>query len=101
MHRPFPCAADCNTQNTLTGSDAKTVCSACTCALVEVFTPALRAGGVAFDPQDPAALPLERAAGIIRACSEQFVVSMMMANINMTALAGLSRCTYTADNAPK
>jgi hypothetical protein len=61
----------------------------------------LVAGGITFDPQDPSSFPLEKTAGIIRACSEQYISSMLMANINVTALAALNTCTYTPDNVPR
>lgn len=85
----------------LAGSDTKSICNSCTCALVDVYRPALVAGGVTFNPNDPSTFPLDKVAGIIRACSEQYVVSMLMANINVTALAALSSCTFTPDTVPR
>jgi hypothetical protein len=83
------------------GSNAESICSACTCALVDVYRPALVAGGITFNPADPASFPLEETANIIRACSEQYIASMLMANINVEALAGLNSCTYTPDSVPE
>lgn len=83
------------------GADPKDVCSACTCALVDAYRPALVAGGITFDPSNPASFPLEETANIIKACSEQYIAAMLMANINVDALAGLSSCTYTPDNVPR
>lgn len=59
------------------------------------------AGGITFEPQDPSSFPLEQTTNIIRACSEQYIVSMLMANINVTALTALSSCTYTPDSVPR
>lgn len=91
----------CCTFSQHTGADPAAVCSACTCALVDAFRPALLAGGITYDPANPASFPLEETAGIIRACSEQYIASMLMANIDVNALTGLSSCTYTPDSVPR
>jgi hypothetical protein len=69
--------------------------------LVDVYRPALIAGGITFDPEDPTSFPLEASANILRACSEQYIVSMLMANVDVQALAGLTNCTYTPDSVPR
>lgn len=84
-----------------TGGDAASICGACTCALVDVYRPALVAGGITFDPEDPTTFPLEATANILRACSEQYIVSMLMANVDVQALAGLTNCTYTSGSVPR
>lgn len=63
--------------------------------------PALVAGGIMYDPANPASFPLEETANIIRACSEQYIASMLMANIDVQTLSGLSSCTYTPENVPR
>eukprot|EP00878_Enallax_costatus_P035261 GHUV01039275.1.p1 GENE.GHUV01039275.1~~GHUV01039275.1.p1 ORF type:complete len:144 (+),score=41.46 GHUV01039275.1:104-535(+) len=81
--------------------DRKSVCSTCICALVDVFTPALVAGGVEVNTTDPSTFPLDKSAEIIRQCSEQYLVSMLMANVNVTSLASLSECSFgTNDKVP-
>lgn len=81
--------------------NASTICDTCICALVDVFTPALVAGGVSVNTSDPSSFPLDKSADIIRQCAEQYLVSMLMANVNVTALANLSECSFdSAGNVP-
>lgn len=60
------------------------ICGECVCSLVRVFAPALSAGGVTYNAATPEAFPLDQASSIIRACSEQSLVSMLMAGVNVT-----------------
>jgi hypothetical protein len=59
--------------------------------LVTAFNPALRAGGITFNPRVPTSLALDRTASVIRACAESYLASMLVANVDVTALAGLEK----------
>lgn len=77
-----------------TTGDSSSICTTCICALVDVFTPALVAGGVTVNSTDPSSFPLDQSASIIRQCAEQYLVSMLQANVNVTALSSLSECAF-------
>ncbi|KAF6252769.1 hypothetical protein COO60DRAFT_1463523 [Scenedesmus sp. NREL 46B-D3] len=75
---------------------ASSVCNTCVCALVSTFAPALAAGGVTFDAAAPESFPLAQAAGIVRSCAEEYLVAMMTAGVNVTALAELNNCNFAS-----
>lgn len=64
------------------------------CALVGAFAPALAAGGIKFDAAAPESFPLAQAAGVLRSCAEESIVAMMMAGVNVSALAELNNCGF-------
>uniref|UniRef100_A0A383VJL6 Uncharacterized protein n=1 Tax=Tetradesmus obliquus TaxID=3088 RepID=A0A383VJL6_TETOB len=70
------------------------VCTTCVCALVGAFAPALAAGGIKFDAAAPESFPLAQAAGVLRSCAEDYIVAMMMAGVNVSALAELNNCGF-------
>ncbi|WIA10939.1 hypothetical protein OEZ85_011103 [Tetradesmus obliquus] len=70
------------------------VCTTCVCALVGAFAPALAAGGIKFDAAAPESFPLAQAAGVLRSCAEEYIVAMMMAGVNVSALAELNNCGF-------
>jgi hypothetical protein len=51
-----------------TAADATDFCATCICSLVDALAPAFAASGLKLDPANPAAFPIDRAAGVITGC---------------------------------
>jgi hypothetical protein len=81
-------------------ASSTTLCSTCICSLVEAYTPALRAAGIKVDTANPASFPIQQAAGIIASCSEQYIVTMLAAGVEVSALEGLRSCSSDNSSAP-
>ncbi len=78
-------------------SGAADFCSSCICALTGVYAPALAASGINLAPDAAAGnFPLDTATSIISACTAEFFAQMLLANVNTTALQGLTQCDYSS-----
>jgi len=74
-----------------------TACSTCVCALLTAFSPALRAAGISYDATTPKSFPLDKASAVLRACTEQYLVAMMQADIELQTLSAVSDCRFTSE----
>lgn len=71
-----------------------TFCADCICSLVEVYLPAFRAANITVEPNNPQSFPIDEATQVIAACTQQYFVSMMLANVNTTGLEQLTTCNF-------
>jgi hypothetical protein len=90
---PWDCLLPLSPQ---TNTGQSNVCTTCVCSVLSTFAPALAAGGVTFNAAAPESFPLAQAAGIMRACAEEYLVAMLMAGVNVSALAEINNCNFSS-----
>lgn len=73
---------------------AEGFCAACVCAVVEAFIPAFAAADLQVTEESVDAFATD-ASRLVVACSTTYLAPMVSAGVNITALQGLSDCTFT------
>jgi hypothetical protein len=77
-------------------------CGACSCALIDVFAPALAAA--AATPEGAAALkaadPVALASDVLTICVPNVLPSVVAAGVPLSSLEGLTSCDFSGEKAP-
>lgn len=69
-------------------------CASCVCSVVDAFMPVFSTAGADL-PEPGSPDYAAKAAGLVAACTTDFITPMVVAGVNVSSLISLSSCDFT------